>query len=79
MQVYDDRFQAESGWNWIITASGCLFKKNCITTHRNMHVELLVFGGCHFLFLSLPATHIISQDNTLIGLASYASELEFAE
>jgi hypothetical protein len=34
MQVFDDRFQAESGWNtfnpdsaWIISASGCLFKK----------------------------------------------------
>jgi len=50
IQVFDDSFQAESGWNcssilteqiWIISASGWLFKKKSITMHGNMNVNLL--------------------------------------
>jgi hypothetical protein len=39
MQVYDDRFQAELGWNCIISASGWLFKKKSIAMHGNMNVK----------------------------------------
>jgi len=52
MQVFDDCFQAESGWNcpkhvefynriniWIISASGWLFKKKYITMHDNKNVK----------------------------------------
>jgi hypothetical protein len=40
MQVFDDRFQAESGWN----ASCWLFKKKSITMHGNMNVKLLILS-----------------------------------
>jgi hypothetical protein len=43
MQVSDDRFQAESGWNktGIISASDWLLKKKkSITMHGNMNVKL---------------------------------------
>jgi hypothetical protein len=43
MQVYDDRFQAESGWNCnsilIIGASGGLLKKKSVAMHGNMNVK----------------------------------------
>ena len=49
MQVYDDPFQAESGWNLrfhpeqnkfgIISASDWLFKNNSITMHGKMNVK----------------------------------------
>jgi hypothetical protein len=41
MQVSDDLFQAESGWNYssILTVSGWLFNKS-IMMHRNMNVKL---------------------------------------
>jgi len=38
MQDFDDRFQAESGWN----ASCWLFKNKSIMMHGNMNVKLLI-------------------------------------
>jgi hypothetical protein len=55
MQVSDDRFQAESGWNvqfhpdsaWklgILSASGWLFRKKYITMHGSTNVKLVIFA-----------------------------------
>jgi len=53
---FDDRFQAELGWNWIISAFGWLFKKKSITVHGNMNIKCIAFK------ITL-LTHIVLQSN----------------
>jgi hypothetical protein len=72
MQVFDDRFPAESGWNFssiltllgIISASGWLFKKKCITTHGNVNVNSIPFT-----FLSSELRHLVCQSKELLRTA----------
>jgi hypothetical protein len=73
MQVFDDRFQAESGWNLISILTGWLFKKKSLSFVRKKKRRLLLFKKKAVQLAPLNLTTLV-----IIRDAFYIEKYQFA-